>query len=197
MPDFTRFSLDELLEHAWSMLEEACTDRRKPIHLVQVATIGLDGRPKVRTVVLRAVDKPARLIRFHTDARSSKVSELVHTSFIELHAYDAQENVQIRMSGSANILAAPDARALAAWKASRPISRKCYSMEPGPGTPIAVGSAFVFTEEDDEPDLTFDHFRAVIVSLDTLEIVTLQHNANRRARFTFCNDEVESVWLAP
>ncbi|NBR79124.1 MAG: pyridoxamine 5'-phosphate oxidase, partial [Alphaproteobacteria bacterium] len=58
------------------MLERGAADRRSAFHTPTVATIGLDGRPRLRTIVLRACDTANRSLRFHTDARSDKINEL-------------------------------------------------------------------------------------------------------------------------
>jgi hypothetical protein len=197
MPDFTSFSLDELLDFAWGMLEVACTNRAKPMHLVQVATTGLEGRPKVRTVVLRKADRRPRIIRFHTDARSTKVAEIVRNPFVEIHAYDPESKIQIRMSGAATVLSAPDNLVIAAWSESRSVSRNCYRMEPGPGEAITTGSGYTLPPAMDEPDIGLTRFRTVIITVDTIEVVTLAHNANRRARFEFRKSGTKAFWLAP
>jgi pyridoxamine 5'-phosphate oxidase len=197
MPDFTSLSLDELLDTAWSMLEEACKDRSQPMHLVQVATTGLDDRPKVRTVVLRRADRAGKVIRFHTDARSAKVDEITRTPFAEIHAYDPGAKLQIRLSGAAAVHAAPDDEVITAWNASRSVSRNCYRMEPGPGEPITSGSAYTLPPATEEPDIGLARFRTVIVNIDAIEVVTLAHNANRRARFELNNSGSKASWLAP
>jgi pyridoxamine 5'-phosphate oxidase len=197
MPDFTSLSLDELLDTAWSMLEEACKDRGKPMHLVQVATTGLDGRPKVRTVVLRRAGRTEKIIRFHTDARSAKVDELARIPFAEIHAYDPGAKFQIRLCGTAAVQAAPDDEVITAWNASRPVSRNCYKMEPGPGERIASGGNYTLPSATGEPDIGLARFRTVIVKIDAIEVVTLAHNANRRARFEFKSSGTEAFWLAP
>jgi hypothetical protein len=197
MPDFTSFSLDELLDFAWSMLEEACKDRSKPMHLVQVATSGLDGRPKARTVVLRRADRSRRIIRFHTDARSAKVDEIARNPFAEIHAYDPAVKIQIRMSGSASVHSAPEDEVAAAWNASRSVSRNCYRMEPGPGEPITSGGDYTLPSASGESDIGLARFRTVVTAIDSIEVVTLAHNANRRARFEFTGSQMNAFWLAP
>jgi pyridoxamine 5'-phosphate oxidase len=197
MPDFTSLQLDELLDVAWSMLELACKDRSQPMHLVQVATTGLDKRPKVRTIVLRRADRSQRIIRFHTDSRSAKVDEIARNPFAEIHAYDPAVKIQVRMSGSASIHSAPEVEVAAAWNASRSVSRNCYRMEPGPGEPIVSGGDYTLPPASGEPDIGLTRFRTVVISIDAIEIVTLAHNANRRARFEFTGSQMNAFWLAP
>jgi pyridoxamine 5'-phosphate oxidase len=64
------------LEEAWSRLTGGVRDRRSPFHTPAIATIGLDGRPRMRTVVLRGADAGQGVLRFHTDLRGGKVAEI-------------------------------------------------------------------------------------------------------------------------
>ena len=63
------------------------------MHTPSVATLGLDGRPRIRTVVLRDFDEGAGTLRFHTDRRSEKVSELARDPRIGVHFYDEAAKV--------------------------------------------------------------------------------------------------------
>lgn len=197
MADSAAHTLDSLLVLAWSMLAGAAADRRKSMHLVQAATIGIDGAPKVRTVVLRAANQQDRTIRFHTDCRSAKVTELAADPRMEIHAYDPGQNMQIRLSGNAMVHAEPDPLALAAWEGSRPMSRRCYRQEPGPGTTIDHGDAYGMAELDQSADIGIDRFRAIVLHVSVIEIVMLARDANRRARFEFGADGLSAKWLAP
>ena len=52
------------------------------------ASLGLDGAPKVRTVVIRSLDETNGLIRFNTDLRSRKAAEIDADSRVTLLGYD-------------------------------------------------------------------------------------------------------------
>jgi pyridoxamine 5'-phosphate oxidase len=122
------------LAHAWATLVRGAADRRHAFHTPSVATIGEDGGPRVRAVVLRGVEPATRTLRFHTDARSAKARELVADPRIAIHAYDAGAKLQLRLEGQAT-LHRHDAVAEAAWAATRPFSRACYRVATAPGTP--------------------------------------------------------------
>jgi pyridoxine/pyridoxamine 5'-phosphate oxidase len=65
---------------AWTWLAGELTaavgSAKHGLHLLTVATVGTDGQPEARTVVLRHVDPLRREIRFHSDIRSPKVQAL-------------------------------------------------------------------------------------------------------------------------
>ena len=91
--------LSAVLERAFGLLAEGAANRRMPLHTPALATVGRDGRPRIRTVVLRGVDAEARTVRFHTDSRSDKISELADDPRYALLGYDADAKVQIRVEG--------------------------------------------------------------------------------------------------
>lgn len=186
--------LAEMLAHAWACLARGVADRRSAFHTLTVATIGGDGRPRLRSVVLRAAEPSAARLRFHTDARSDKVAELAADPRIALHGYDAGAKLQIRIEGRASIHG-EDALADAAWAASRPMSRECYGTQPAPGSAIPGPGAFSLPQDEAACDAGRVNFRAVVVAAETLETLYLAHSGHRRARFDLRTGEGE--WLAP
>ncbi|WP_372425612.1 pyridoxamine 5'-phosphate oxidase family protein [Salinarimonas chemoclinalis] len=189
--------LDEMRAHAWRQLARGVQDRRSPFHAPTVATIGLDGRPRLRTVVLRAVDPARARLRFHTDGRADKVAELARDDRIALHGYDPSGKLQIRVEGTA-ALHADDGPADEAWRASRMASRACYATRPAPGGRIVAPDAFRLPENEDEILAGRAHFRAVEMHVHTIETLWLAHAGHRRARFTLRADGLgEAVWLVP
>jgi pyridoxamine 5'-phosphate oxidase len=48
--------IEATLAHALALLVRGVPDRRSPFHHPVVATIGTDGRPRLRTVVLRGFE---------------------------------------------------------------------------------------------------------------------------------------------
>lgn len=91
--------LDEMLAHAWRQLARGVEDRRSPFHTPSVATIGLDGRPRVRTVVLRGVEPSGARLRVHTDARAGEIAEFDADPRVALHGYDAKGNSRCGSTG--------------------------------------------------------------------------------------------------
>lgn len=189
--------LDGTLAEAMRLIARGASDRRSPFHTPSVATIGCDGRPKLRTVVLRAFDPVARTLRFHTDSRSAKIAELEADPSIALHGYDPAAKIQIRIEGRATIHG-DDPIGEAAWSASQRMSRACYAVVPGPGTPMAGAGDFTLPETDVEIGTGRIHFRAIVVAMDRLEWLWLAHGGHRRAEFAFApGAEVSARWLVP
>jgi len=180
-------------DYGWSMLERGAADRRSAFHTPTIATIGLDGRPTLRTVVLRACDTQSRCLRFHTDARSDKIAELKANPRAAMHFYDAGAKIQLRLDVKLDMLtgAARDD----AWAKTRPMSRECYQVIQAPGSIVASPElvAFDATATDDGAV----HFVPVVAQVEEMEWLYLAARGHRRARFTFTSDTPEASWLVP
>lgn len=185
-------TLDECLQEAFRRLARGVADRRSPFHTPTLATIGADGAPELRTLVLRGFEATTRTLRLHTDARSGKVADLAREPRCALHLYDPVAKLQLRIAGRAAVHGG-DAVAEAAWEASRDFSRMCYAIEPAPGSPIA-----------DPPPAPRDAeagrhvFRVILLRFDRVEWLELAAAGHRRARFVWPGGDVpDASWLVP
>jgi len=183
--------LGETLAEAFRLLARGVADRRSPIHTPSLASIGADGAPRLRTLVLRGFDAAARTLRLHTDHRSGKAAEIAADPRVALHAYDAGAQVQLRLGGHAS-LHTEDAIADAAWAASTANARLVYTTTLAPGAAIAA------------PDLPppasdgRDHFAVLVMRFDALEWLWLSSAGHRRARFTWDSaGQPSAEWCVP
>jgi pyridoxamine 5'-phosphate oxidase len=183
------------LEEAWSRLTHGVRDRRSPFHTPAVATIGLDGRPRMRTVVLRGADAGQGTLRFHTDLRGAKVAEVRCDPRVALHAYDPRAKFQVRLEGRASIHF-NDLVADKAWEASRLMSRACYATEPQPGTPLDEVGGFDIPSEENEINTGRVNFCVVLLHVATIETLYLDHAGHRRALFAL-GHPIDANWLTP
>lgn len=189
--------LPETLSESWRLVARGVTDRRSPFHHPIVATIGLDGRPRARTVILRGCDAASRSMRFHTDARSEKIAEIGQDPRVALHFYDPGAKIQVRIEGRAS-LHREDAVADAAWAGSRLFSRQCYGVAPAPGAPIDQGGDFALPETTEEATAGGRaNFVAVVVSVERLEWLYLAAAGHRRAAFSWRDGNLQAGWRAP
>jgi pyridoxamine 5'-phosphate oxidase len=195
---FADQSLAESRSECMRLLARAVADRRAPMHTPSVATLGLDGRPRARVVVLRAFDAAARILRFHTDRRSEKFHELTTDPRIAILFYDAALKVQIRLEGHAT-LHHDDAVAEQAWQQSQSMSRHCYATTPDPGSVIVEAGAFQIPKGRILSDDGKPNFVAVATEFNRLEWLWLGSDGHRRARFEWRAGEYEpqAEWLVP
>lgn len=183
------------LAEAWALLVRGAADRRHPCHTPQVATLGEDGAPSLRTVVLRGVEPGARRLRFHTDARSRKVRELAAEPRVAIHAYHPGAKVQLRLAGTA-VLHRDDAVADRAWASTRPFSRACYRLAVAPGS-VAEDPYAALAQAGEGPEAGREAFVAVTVSVARLEFLYLAAAGHRRALFEWPEGRLAARWLVP
>ena len=189
-------TLQGVLDNAWYLIEAGVNDLDSTFHLPTVASLSVEGLPVMRTVVLRNVDVETRELCFHTDRRSAKFSELSKYSKICLHFYDASIRTQIRLEASAQLHTA-DPLAAAAWEASRPFSRLCYSAEIEPGSKVASPPEAP-TPKNANENLGYANFCLVRVAVHRLEWLHLAASQQQRAAFEWIGGNAPlAYWLAP
>jgi PPOX class probable FMN-dependent enzyme len=144
---------------------------------VQLATIGLDGRPAARTVVFRGFVGDARDLCFTTDARSAKCAEIARSPEVEICWYFAETREQFRLAGAIRMVDAstPDAPLLAArrevWRTLSEETRASFGWPP-PGEPVDPGASIPSAGPDAEsPPDTFALMLFSARAVDHLELV--------------------------
>ena len=176
------------LEMAWQLWGRGTVDRHSGFHTPVVTSVDADGNPQARTMILRAVDREARTMRFHTDVRSAKINHWKAKPHVCILGYDASKKIQLRVDGRV-VLHTTDAAAEKAWRSSRPESRAAY------GVKIAPGVALDAPCDATPPDEGRENFAVALVHIDTLEWIYLNAEGNRRAIFSWQNNELKSNWL--
>lgn len=188
------------LDSAWRLLTGGAVDRHSPVHTPVVANVGVDGAPEARVLVLRAADRGAATLHFHTDARSPKCAALDGQP-VSVLAYDPGQAVQLRLAGTARVVTEGPA-VDAAWAGATPFARRCYLVEAAPGSPLpAPGSGlpeWVEGRKPDEAELApaRANFALVMVDVTVIDWLHLAQGGHRRARF--CGgDGWQGEWLVP
>ena len=188
-------ALPDLLGRAWAALEAGAAPGRSRFSMVYLATAGLDGAPRLRTVVLRRVDRAAGTAGFNTDLRSPKIAEMRAEPRAALLGYDMEAGFQVRLEGSVR-LSPQDG---AAWAAALPRSRICYRHAWAPGAELARPEEGDPTEEMTTPEDTgsgLPNFCAVDLLIERLEALDLSATGHRRALF-LASEGWAGRWLAP
>ena len=180
----------------WRCLADGASGRRSGFHTPALATVDEKGRPRVRTVVLRDAVEDDASLRFHCDRRSDKAAEIAATGRAALLAYDADAKIQIRIEGTA-ALHADDALADTAWAGAQAMSRVCYGVTPGPGTPLAEGGAYALPDRDETAAIGRENFCAVLVRAERLDFLYLDQRGHRRALWRRGTSGWTGEWVAP
>ena len=185
-------TLDAVLAMAFGALARAAGDRRSAFHVPTLASIGRDGAPSLRSVILRGFEAPGRRLSIHTDRRSAKAAEIAADPRVMLHGHDPAAGMQLRIAGEAT-LHADDAIADAAWAASRETTRMTYATAHPPGTALPAPPA-----APRDAAAGRGHFAALLLRIDSLDWLLLDPAGHRRARFAWEPDgAMTATWLAP
>lgn len=192
--------LPEILAHAWNMLVRGGADRKSPVHTPVVCSVDEQGLPQARVMVLRKADPATATLRFHTDARSPKVAQLDGRAVAVL-AYHGQEQVQLRIAGSARTLIEGEP-VDGIWNQSTLFARRCYLAENAPGTPLPGPSSGLPawiegqqpTAEQIGPART--NFATLWISVTSIDWLHLANSGHRRAVFR-AEDGWVGTWVAP
>lgn len=194
--------LDRALADAWRLLEQGAADRSSPLRTPVLVTVGAEGGPTARTVILRAVDRIGRRLRVHSDARSRKVEEIGADGRVAFVFHHPVANVQLRLAGLARArVGGADDRA--AWDDTPPPVKRAYMTEKAPGTPSPVptpGFPAAFagrppTAEESQP--AWANFAVVETVVHRLEWLYLNPDGHRRALFEWPDGTLRATWLVP
>lgn len=179
--------LQATFDEVWLRLSRGVKDRRSAMRHPTIATIGSDGQPSARTVVLREANRQRGALVFHTDVHSAKIAEIETMPTIALHIWDDSCMLQVRMTATAKVLTGDRVRDI--WSAVPEGSRAAYGAVPVPGTAIARADAFSL-----EPTLA--RFAVVDCELTRIETLCLTPVQHYRAVFARHNDW-SGQWLTP
>jgi hypothetical protein len=186
------------------LIEAGAESRHAAAHHPVVATIGADGSPSQRVMILRHVGWRERSLRFHTDARSTKLDDLANNSAASVLIYDPEPKIQLRLSGSA-IVHWEGAAADAAWRQSTNFARRCYLAEHAPGMVVEQPTSglpeWVEGRQPDDAEIApaRDNFAILLFTFDSLEWLYLANSGHRRARWQWDSAVANwhGFWLAP
>ncbi|MBW2624473.1 MAG: pyridoxamine 5'-phosphate oxidase family protein, partial [Deltaproteobacteria bacterium] len=129
-----RETLDTVLNDIWKMLEQGASRFNDPFHWPVLGTRGEHGN-SLRTVILRQLLRPERILVCYTDARAPKARQIRDFSKVSWLFYHPKKKIQLRISGQAE-LHADDEFAHERWANIRAPSRLDYNTKQPPGTPV-------------------------------------------------------------
>ncbi len=194
--------LEPILALCWGELAAAAADRRHGFHVGTLATVGPDGAPRARSLVLRAVDGAIGEIRSHTDLRSPKVAEVARAPRVAWHFYAPERALQLRLLGSARVESEGAVTDLA-WESSALTSRRCYLAPAAPGDACDAPSPNLPEEVRDRRPTEAEaapgrvNFAILRTSVDAIDWLSLASEGHRRASFRRIEGAWTGTWLEP
>jgi len=188
--------LDLALNHALTKIRTAIEGRDDDLHILNLVTIDKKNIPNTRNIVIRDFSEKKLTIRFHTDKRSSKISDIQNNNKISLLGYERKDRLQIRFDAEATIIDS-DEFLLDIWKSMYPMSRECYRVIESPGSKIKSLEDIKFEEEDDQGLNGFENFVAVSCDIQSIEVLYLHHAGHLRASYINNNGKLNGEWIVP
>ncbi|MEM6422795.1 MAG: pyridoxamine 5'-phosphate oxidase family protein [Pseudomonadota bacterium] len=192
LPNLPDHDLGAIAAAAWARLARGAANKRAAFNTMQVATIGAQGWPEMRSVILRAVDAEARQLLFHTDRRSTKAGEIEADGRLSALFWDPGVKLQLRVWGQAQLLT-DDPLTESEWTRIGQPTRQIYRLPLSPGRPIAAPADGEGDAESDGRDV----FAVVPVTVMRFEWLHLRSGGHRRARFDTGTEGWRGRWLAP
>lgn len=193
------YELADLENDIWKLLLNGSLKSKDPFHTASIATISVTGI-SLRTVVLRKVIVPSKIIRFHTDKRSGKWTELKKNNNISALLYNGPSRIQLRLKGKA-ILHQNDEVTEDSWQRTSLSGRRSYLTTNSPSSTSnkpTSGLALKYETEDftlEESEVGKVNFGVISVEVDSIDWLWLNHAGHRRAFFNYSNNQFN--WLIP
>ena len=177
----------EIRQRIWTELQRATHDRHHEWRTPVAATVGVDGLPGARTVVLRHANAKSESLAFYTDSRSPKVAELSATSHASFVFWSKRLSWQLRVQALMTVqISGPQVSEV--WERMR--------QSPAAGDYLAAaapGALLAGTSAPQAPTGLQHHLAIVtaqVVAIDWLELARAGH---RRALLTAASFE----WRVP
>ena len=194
-------TLEGVLQDAWAMLMRGAARFNDPFHWPALGTTAKQG-VRQRTVILRQLILPERILVCHTDARAEKVGEILNSAKVSWLFYHPKRKIQLRISGPAT-LHADDQFADEQWAATKITSRLNYCAAMPPGTPVDKPSSglpdFLLNKVPTifESQTGRKNFMVIAGQIDSMDWLNLSALGNRRARFDWDDKQLDATWLIP
>ena len=200
-------NFDEIIKKIWSMLGDAIKNRGSQFR-IPTFICGNQNDFDGRIVVLRRSNIDERLLQFHSDIRSEKISKLKSNNKAALLFYDKEEKIQVRAKVECTINH-KNKITEESWSKTAHISRKCYLVENGPGTETENPTSGLKPELDnfdytmEESEKGYENFTVIQCKVISFEWLYLAAKGHRRARFEYGDNLgsgttfVKKTWLVP
>lgn len=180
--------LNDLDRAAWAQLQQCADERSGALRNLTLSTVDSSNQPQSRILILRNVDTGIRTLWFHTDLRSRKWTELTDNPLVSVIGYDPDRQLQLRMSGTAQLHPPKTELTTKAWSGLPAWTRSTYCGGP-PGeetNPKANVDTAVLTEA--QTSIGYDVFCVVIIKVDILDWFSHPRGAIRRIHFSYGSD---------
>ena len=152
---------------------------------IQLATIGVDNKPRVRTVVFRGWSKTYEM-QIYTDKRSQKYTELDLNNNVEICWLFSRSKCQFRFRGSSRIDLGKDN--LSHWEQLSSESQLMWSW-PSPGDDYVVDQPIVKSIKNKECIST--NFALLKINITQVDLLLLNKPIHKRIKWILKEEWIE------
>ena len=162
----------------WTELQRAVNDRHHEWRTPVLATVGADGLPQARTVVLRQAHSKLCQLQIYTDSRSPKVAEMTAKPGVMLSIWSKRLGWQLRVRATTEVQRT-GAEVDAVWaRVSQSPAAGDYLSAHAPGE--CVGDSGM--PEAAGPSITPKHHLAIVTAqVQSIDWLELARSGHRRA----------------
>lgn len=177
----------EIRQRIWMELQRATQDRHHEWRTPVLATVGTDGLPEARTVVVRHAHVKAESLTFYTDRRSPKVPEMLATPHACLVFWSKRLSWQLRVR--AHVTAHTSGRPVdEAWERVRQSpAASDYLAAAAPGAALPALPALQAPADEQH------HLAVIVAEVTEMDWLELARTGHRRAGLTATGFE----WRVP
>ena len=177
----------DIRQQIWKELGRASVDHHHAWRTPVLATVGCDGSPNARTVVLRKVDANQQTLCVYTDARSEKVIELAKEPKAVFAFWSARLNWQLRVKVAISVTTeGPELQAF--WQRVQQSASAADYM-----SPVATGTERPEAYRIADTRSGGHHFALLSASVLETDWLELGQSGHRRARLSADTWQ----WLTP
>lgn len=178
---------NQFLEETKRELVNGHAKKRHPFRYFTLATIE-NGQPRQRTVVLRKTLADLSLV-FYTDTRTQKIADIKQSPACSALFYNPKKLLQIRVKGTAELIR--DKEQIATyWQTVQEASKKDYTTNMAPGTPIKNPDAVSYNLEE-------NYFCPVKIIPNSIEYLQLKRPNHLRVLFSRNDSDWTGEFLVP
>lgn len=188
--------LSELIEDCWRMLFRPTQDKNSTLRTPAVVTVGMNEKPQARTVVLRKVDKERRLLRFYSDFRAEKISDLQRNPELLWLFYDRKHQIQLRVRSQTEIHH-QDELCRQIWDNTPVPQRKNYCTQVPPATPATEATNGLADDWQENTEAHFSNFTVIDSTAFSIDFLFLHPDLQHRARFDWQDERWSGMWIVP
>ena len=188
-----------LWTQAWDLILAGAERTDHPFGLTYQGSVGGQGVPRQRTVVLRAAERDRAELRIYTDRRSIKARELTHNPLLSYLFWDPETRIQFSGHGPTHWLAQEEARSIFASLPKH--GRKAYATVRPPSTPLDRASDGLPADWADrsceQTDYASANFGVLVTRIEYADVLQLDRHHNLRLTATRSGEDWSLRWVTP